>query len=144
MNTRQELVLLGAAPDLALEALRWTEAACTRAGLDSHSGGALAGAVVEAVNNSLEHGYALAPGDINLTLCSDAVQVVVTVTDRGEGLPPRPRLAEPAPQAERGRGSWLMQQACDEVRHEFAPGLQSVVLVKLRDRIPTTSSGDPS
>lgn len=44
MNTRQELVLLGAVPDLALEALRWTEAACARAGLDLRSTGQLAGA----------------------------------------------------------------------------------------------------
>jgi hypothetical protein len=37
-----------------------------------------------------------------------------------------------------------MQQACDEVRHECTPGLQSVVLVKRRERFPTTFSGDPT
>lgn len=141
MSARQELVLFGAAPDIALEALRWTEAACQRAGLDARRASELATAVVEAVNNSLEHGYALAPGDVSVALDSDAAQVVVTVTDRGQGLPPRPRGDVPAALDERGRGSWLMQQTCDEVRHEFAPGLQSVVLVKRRDPCPTTLSG---
>lgn len=142
MNSHQELVLFGAAPDVALEALRWTEAACLRIGLDARRAQELAAAVVEAVNNSLEHGYALEPGDVSVSLDSDAGRVAVTVTDRGQGLPPEPPGDEPPPLAERGRGSWLMQQACDEVRHEFAPGLQSVVLVKRRIPIPKTLSGD--
>ncbi len=142
MNVHQELVLFGAAPDVALEALRWTEAACLRAGLGPHQATELALAVIEAVNNSLEHGYALAPGDVGVALDSDAHQVVVTITDRGAGLPPEPCGNEPAPLDERGRGSWLMQQVCDEVRHEVAPGLQSVVLVKLRDPELTTLHGD--
>jgi len=144
MNSRQELVLFGAAPDVALEALRWTEAACLRVGLGAHHAHELAAAVIEAVNNSLEHGYSLVPGDVSVALDSDSGQVVVTVTDRGAGLPPQPSDVEPPALAERGRGSWLMQQACDEVRHEFAPGLQSVVLVKRRDSKQTTHSGERS
>lgn len=144
MSARQELVLFGAAPDVALEALRWTEAACLRVGLEARDAHQLAAAVIEAVNNSLEHGYALAPGDVSVALDSHAERVVVTITDRGHGLPLQPRGDVPSPLDERGRGGWLMQQACDEVRHEFAPGLQSVVLVKLRDPNPRTPSGDPS
>lgn len=141
MSNHQELVILGAAPDVALEALRWTEAACLRVGLDPREASEFALAVIEAVNNSLEHGYALASGDVSVALDCDAAKVVVTVTDRGEGLPPQPRGGEPDRLAERGRGSWLMQQTCDEVRHEFAPGLQSVVLVKRRHLNPTTLNG---
>jgi len=141
VSNHQELVILGAAPDVALEALRWTEAACARIGLGPRQASELALAVIEAVNNSLEHGYALASGDVSVALDCDAATVVVTVTDRGQGLPPQPRGGEPDRLAERGRGSWLMQQVCDEVRHEFAPGLQSVVLVKRRDPNPTTLNG---
>ena len=144
MSSRQELVLFGAAPDAALEALRWTEAACRRVGLDAGGANALALAVIEAVNNSLEHGYGLSSGDISIALVSDAGQVVATVTDRGQGLPPEPCRAEPSATDERGRGSWLMRRTCDEVRHEFEPGLQSVVLVKLRHPIPKHLSGDPA
>jgi anti-sigma regulatory factor (Ser/Thr protein kinase) len=136
--------MLGAGPDVALEALRWTEAACRRVGLGPRQAGELALAVIEAVNNSLEHGYALASGDVSVALDCDAGRVVITVTDRGQGLPSEPCSDEPDPLAERGRGSWLMQQTCDEVRHEFAPGLQSVVLVKRRDPNPNTPlSGVP-
>jgi anti-sigma regulatory factor (Ser/Thr protein kinase) len=130
VTARQELVLLGAAPDIALEALLWTETASRRAGLDAAASRELATAVIEAVNNSLEHGYALAPGDINLALDAEPDQVVITVSDYGTGLPASPSARVPPPGAERGRGSWIMRQACDEVRHEFTAGQQSVVLVK--------------
>ena len=142
MTARQELVLLGAAPDIALEAVRWTELACSRAGLDASACQDLATAVIEAVNNSLEHGYALVPGDINLTLDAEPESVVITVTDRGTGLPPSPSAGTPSPDAERGRGSWIMQQACDEVHHRFDDGRQSVVLVKQRRRPGLDSHGD--
>jgi anti-sigma regulatory factor (Ser/Thr protein kinase) len=132
MSPQEELVLLHAAPDLVLEALRWTESACARAGLDSERTRELAAGVVEAVNNSLEHGYALAPGDVGLALDADAESVAITITDHGSGLPPRPAQSAPEPFAERGRGSWIMQQSCDEVRHEFGKDTQRVVLVKHR------------
>ncbi|MFO1406417.1 MAG: ATP-binding protein [Steroidobacteraceae bacterium] len=130
MTFRRELLLLGAAPDVALEAVRWTEFACSCAGLDTRSSRALAAAVIEAVNNSLEHGYALAPGDVRLTLDARHGQVEITVTDHGRGLPPAPGATVPGAGDERGRGSWIMRQVCDEVRHEFNAGQQSVVLVK--------------
>jgi len=142
VTARQELVLLGAGADIALEAVRWTELACGRAGLNARASQDLATAVIEAVNNSLEHGYALATGDINVTLETQAECVVITVTDRGTGLPPSPSAGTPSPGAERGRGSWIMQQTCDEVRHEFNAGQQSVVLVKRRRQISPDSHGD--
>lgn len=142
MKRRRELILLKAAPDVALEAVRWTEAGCAHAGLDPHRASALSAAVIEAVNNSLEHGYGLQPGEVTLLLESERDRVVVTVSDRGHGLPPQPaRVAAPDPLAERGRGSWIMQQSCDVVRHEFNAGWQSVVLVKLRHDLESTSLG---
>lgn len=143
MIARQELVLLGAQPDVALEALRWTEDACARAGLDPRRASELAAAVLEAVNNSLEHGYALGPGDVSLVLDATEERIVITISDCGLGLPPEPCTAAPVPLAERGRGSWIMHKACDEVRHEFEPGLQSVVLVKHR-RCAAPPTGDLS
>jgi len=144
MSPREELVLFRAAPDLVLEALRWTESACARAGLDAGRARELGAAVIEAVNNSLEHGYALAPGDVSLTLDADADSVVIMITDRGSGLPPRPVHADPGPLAERGRGSWIMQQTCDEVRHEIGAGTQRVVLVKRRSGPERIPDGDMS
>jgi anti-sigma regulatory factor (Ser/Thr protein kinase) len=144
MSPREELVLLRAAPDLVLEALRWTESACARAGLDSERTRQLAAGVIEAVNNSLEHGYALAPGDVGLELDANADRVMITITDHGSGLPPRPAQSEPEPLAERGRGSWIMQRTCDEVRHEFGKDTQRVVLVKHRAGPERNPNGDMS
>jgi anti-sigma regulatory factor (Ser/Thr protein kinase) len=137
----EELVLLGAEADIALEALRWTEDACNRSGLDAALAGELAAAVIEAVNNALEHGYRLEPGNVMLTLASLADRVVVTVTDSGTGMPAAPRREPPAPLAERGRGSLIMQRACDEVRHEIRDGFQSVVLTKRRRGLTTQTDG---
>jgi serine/threonine-protein kinase RsbW len=139
---RQELLLMGASPDLAQEALRWTEGACARAGLEAHRAQDLGAAVIEAVNNSLEHGYSLAPGDVTLALDDYADRIVLTVSDQGHGLPPSPSPGTPDPLAERGRGSWIMQQTCDEVRHEIHDGTQSVVLVKHRTPTTTPSNGE--
>jgi anti-sigma regulatory factor (Ser/Thr protein kinase) len=144
MSPREELLLFRAAPDLVLEAVRWTESACARAGLDAGRARELGAAVIEAVNNSLEHGYGLVPGDVSLTLDADADSVVITITDRGSGLPPWPAQSEPAPFAERGRGSWIMQRTCDEVRHEIGTDTQCVVLVKRRAGPERTPNGDMS
>jgi len=144
MSAREELVLFRAAPDLVLEALRWTESACARAGLDAGRARELGTAVIEAVNNSLEHGYALAQGDVSLALDATADSVVVTITDCGSGLPPRPVQADPGPLAERGRGSWIMQRTCDEVRHEIGTNTQRVVLVKRRASPGRNQTGDMS
>jgi len=144
MSRRRELILFKAVPGVALEAVRWVEAGCARAGLDPQRAIELSAAVIEAVNNSLEHGYALTPGEVCLALDAEPDRVVVTVTDRGSGLPPLPagEIAAPAPLAERGRGSWIMRCSCDDVRHVLADGQQSVVLVKLRQPAPQQLLGE--
>lgn len=143
MSRRRELVLFKAVPGVALEAVRWVEAGCARAGLDPERATQLSTAVIEAVNNSLEHGYALTPGEVCLALDAEPDRVVVTVTDHGSGLPPEPAgQIAPAPLAERGRGSWIMRRSCDEVRHVLGDGQQSVVLVKLRQAAPQQILGE--
>ena len=138
----QELLLLGAGPELAIEALTWTEQACARAGVSSSRAQCLANAVVEAVNNSIEHGYGMRPGSITVSVDGYADRVEVSVSDTGSGLPPIPKVGCPDPHAERGRGSWIMRQSCDDVRHEFPAGTQRVVLVLRRHPTPDSSFGE--
>ena len=138
----QELVLLGAGPELAIEALKWTELACARAGVAPSRAQSVANAVVEAVNNSIEHGYRMQPGSIAVSVDGYADRIEVAVSDSGTGLPSAPALRCPDPSAERGRGSWIMRQSCDAVRHEFPAGTQRVVLVLRRHTRSQTSPGD--
>jgi anti-sigma regulatory factor (Ser/Thr protein kinase) len=135
----QELVLLGASADIAIEALTWTEAACARAGIQAHRAERIATAVVEAVNNSIEHGYAQRAGSVGVALDTFADRIEISVSDQGQGLPRTPATECPAPDAPRGRGSWIMRQCCDAVRHEFPEGEQRVVLV-LMNAFPQLSS----
>jgi len=139
---RQELMLLAAEPDVALEAMHWTEIASTRVGLESDRAERLATAVIEAVNNSMEHAYRLLPGSVIVALADYDDRVEVTVSDTGAGLPAVPSTMEPSPFAERGRGSWIMQRSCDQVRHEFSGGEQRVVLVMNRKSHAATISGE--
>jgi anti-sigma regulatory factor (Ser/Thr protein kinase) len=140
----QELVLLGAGPELAIEALKWTELACARAGIASGRAQSVANAVVEAVNNSIEHGYRMQPGSIAVAVDGYADRIEVSVSDSGTGLPCAPTGHCPDPSAERGRGSWIMRQSCDDVRHEFPPGAQRVVLVLRKPATADSSTGDAS
>jgi anti-sigma regulatory factor (Ser/Thr protein kinase) len=140
----QELVLLGAAPDVAFEAMKWTESACARAGIGSQRAQRAATAVIEAVNNSIEHGYRMRSGSVSIALEGYADRVEISITDAGTGLPPAPVIRCPEPAAARGRGSWIMGQSCDRVRHEFPNGEQRVVLVLLRSPEPIQPAGDPS
>jgi anti-sigma regulatory factor (Ser/Thr protein kinase) len=142
MTSVHELLLLAAKPDASLEALRWTEHACARVGLEARRAQQLATAVVEAVNNSLEHAYNCVPGDVRLVLLASDDRIVVTVSDDGCGLPPTMRAAAPPPAATRGRGRWIMQQSCDEIRHVIASDQQTVVLVKHRPQSRAISLGD--
>jgi serine/threonine-protein kinase RsbW len=139
---RQELVLFSAAPAVAVEALRWTELACARAGLGASAACELSSAVIEAVNNALEHGYGLAGGEVTVTLDAHDDRVVVRVTDGGSGLPQQPPVSRPTALDDRGRGSWLMQQWCDHVEHVLGEGTQTVVLVKQRAGHSRTMNGD--
>ena len=132
--SRWELVLLAAEPEVATESARWVESHALRAGLGARAAGELAASALEAVNNSIEHGYRNGAGAISLALDADATEVTVAVTDHGTGLSATVPDTVPAPTAERGRGSWIMRQWCDCVRHELEPGVQRVVLVKRRER----------
>jgi serine/threonine-protein kinase RsbW len=138
---RWELVLLAAEPEVATESARWVESHALRAGLAAKAASELAASALEAVNNSIEHGYRDSGGAIGLSLDADATSVTVAVTDNGTGLPATVPDSIPEPTAERGRGSWIMRQWCDSVRHELEPGVQRVVLVKRRsDAAPQPSS----
>jgi anti-sigma regulatory factor (Ser/Thr protein kinase) len=112
-----ELLLIGAVPEAGEEAARWVEASCDRFGFAGTPVNELALCVVEAVNNSIEHAYGAIPGEVTLTLAADHDSVRVVVSDRGAG-PADDAITEPAADAMRGRGRWIMSRWCDSVSYE--------------------------
>lgn len=81
------------------------------AGLPSARVDALLLAISELATNSLEHGG----GQGHIEMWAEGSSVVCIVTDHGL-LDPREGGYPPGPKAARGRGLWVVKQACNEVR----------------------------
>ncbi|GAA5199354.1 hypothetical protein GCM10023322_74820 [Rugosimonospora acidiphila] len=90
----------------------------TRAGLDPGRAAELALAVNEVASNAIEHG----DGMVSVTVRLAGTRVVVEVRDGGPGIPAGTTADRPEPDAERGRGLWLVGQLCDEVDVESDAG----------------------
>lgn len=94
---------------------------CRTAGLDESAAFQLAAAVIEAVNNSIHHGYRDTPGhpiDIRWSCTADAVEI--EIRDRGQPLPAGllERNDMPQPDAESGRGWPIILEWTDAARYE--------------------------
>ena len=100
-------------PDLQAKLMDW----CEDARLDGALAGKLTLAVVEAVNNSIEHAYGDEPGHpIRLHCLRNRDGISVEVRDKGKRffLPPEnPEL--PNPDAEGGRGWAIIRQCTDSL-----------------------------
>jgi serine/threonine-protein kinase RsbW len=74
-------------PDLQAKLLAW----CGETGIDGSAAAELTLAIVEAVNNSIEHAYTNEPGHpIALRCLRDRDNIVIEIRDRGELLCQRP------------------------------------------------------
>lgn len=97
----------------------------------------LVSSVVEALNNSIEHGYNLREdGVIELRIEEHIDKLHITVRDEGQGFE-REELPSYCPERAdhlfryRGRGIFMMENFMDEVYYRNAPGKGTeVVMVK--------------
>jgi anti-sigma regulatory factor (Ser/Thr protein kinase) len=78
---------------------------------------ALLVAISELATNSLEHGG----GRGRVEMWAEGDSVVCVITDRGHILDPQAGRHRPGPMAPRGRGLWVVRQACNEVRQATTP-----------------------
>jgi len=107
---------------------------CTAVDLGEQVAGEIEAAVVEAVNNAIEHAYANRPGhqvDVCVRLEPDCVRV--QVCDDGRAIPAetwRAAIAEPERLAERGRGLTIMRGCMDDVQYTREAGRNVVTLIK--------------
>ena len=70
-------------------------------------------AISELATNSLQHGG----GEGQLAIWQMDQQLVCEIRDAGRMKDPA-QVVSPEPLAEQGRGLWIVDQACDEVRRE--------------------------
>jgi len=92
----------------------------TAAGLDEMANFKLTCAVIEALNNCVEHAYAGQPGHpIDLVWNLEADQIVVEIRDQGRSMPDPSQEPSPMPgaDAESGRGWHIMCQWTDAVSY---------------------------
>lgn len=94
------------------------EERCRAAGLAAQETYRLTCAVVEAVNNVIEHAYhrqAGHPLELHWTQSSD--QISIEIRDWGATLTREPDPAVPAADAEQGRGWFIMRQWVDALEY---------------------------
>jgi anti-sigma regulatory factor (Ser/Thr protein kinase) len=87
------------------------------AGIDAERSGRMALAVSEVATNALVH----AASSAHLEIITTDDWFLVEVSDHGPGLPFSLRRDRPAPNEERGRGLWLVEQLCDRVEVAAKP-----------------------
>ena len=102
-------------------------------GLDKMSAFQLTGAVIEAVNNCIEHAYAGRPGEsLELSLSRTPDSVEVTIRDHGLPLPGGiPDIdTAPDPEALSGRGWPIIHSWTDALRYQRVGNDNLLILSK--------------
>ncbi|MBK5969431.1 ATP-binding protein [Thiorhodovibrio litoralis] len=88
---------------------------------------------VEAINNAIIHAYAGEPGHpVRVHWQTQGDELIIEIQDRGRAMTTPPPEHEPAPDAENGRGWWIMRQWMDSAEYRDRGELHGV---RLRRRI---------
>jgi serine/threonine-protein kinase RsbW len=106
-------------------------ALCREHGLDEMASYQVQSATIEAVNNAILHAYDSQPGhsvDVDWLLQDDVVRI--DIADRGKTMVRLPPDREPPPEAESGRGWWIMRRWMDHATYSSAGGLNRVSLYR--------------
>jgi len=86
---------------------------------------------VEAINNAIIHAYQNQPGNqINIEWWLDSKRLFIKVTDSGIRMEKIPEDTLVAPEAESGRGWFIMRQWMDKVDYISNEQFNSVILQK--------------
>lgn len=115
--------------------LSFVETACLDAEVDPSLLFDLQLAVEEACSNVIEHAYCGRGGQLHVRFETANGDVVITLQDQGQAFDPE-RVAAPdtrRPLSKRpvgGLGLHLMRKLMDEVRFAFAPGHNTLVMIK--------------
>jgi len=88
-------------------------------------------ATTEAINNAITHAYNNHPGhsvNVDWVLHGDLIQI--KVCDQGKTMNQIPPDIEPSPEAESGRGWWIMRRWMDKIEYKTIGEHNMVILQK--------------
>lgn len=116
---------------------------CLQAGVDAHDAALVELAIVEALQNTIEHGYAGQPGRMEIDARIDDDQIHAVIRDTAPAVDMQRVAAAPvgdddpsdrASLRERGRGLDIIRGVFDDVTFSRAGGLNHLALVRVRQR----------
>jgi serine/threonine-protein kinase RsbW len=118
-------------PECVTLVATWIRDLCAEIGIDQTQALQIQTAVVEAVNNSILHAYGGQPGyRVTVDWTWQDQQVSIEVTDQGVGMQALPPDIEPHPEAESGRGWWIMRRWMDRVDYSCSNGFNRLVMTR--------------
>ena len=104
---------------------------CFEHGLDEMNSYQVKTAVTEAINNVIIHAYDKQPGHEVIVDWSLKDQTIcIEVSDKGKKMAKIPPDIEPSPEAENGRGWWIMRRWMDQVDYVSNNGLNRLIMYR--------------
>ena len=104
---------------------------CREHGLDEGNCYQIRTAVTEAVNNAIIHAYGNQHGHrvaVDWSLLDQTI--CIQVSDKGKRMSQIPPDLEPPPEAENGRGWWIMRRWMDQVDYVSSNGLNRLIMYR--------------
>ena len=104
---------------------------CCEHGMDEMNSYQVQTAVTEAINNAIIHAYENQPGhEVIVDWSLQDQTICIEVSDRGKSIPKIPLDIVPPPEAESGRGWWIMRRWMDQVDYVSSNGLNRLVMYR--------------
>lgn len=146
MNVVTANLIMGNHPRYVSLAAAVTRAFCEVVGLSVPESARLELAVVEAVNNIIEHACTHLPcADIHLVIGIEGETIVVELRDPGTALSGPPSFIMPEPLSESGRGWPLILAGIDRLDYQIVDGINVLTLFKRHSEAaaqPSPKTGD--
>ncbi|MCP4077411.1 MAG: ATP-binding protein [Gammaproteobacteria bacterium] len=102
---------------------------CRENGMNEMNSYQVQTATTEAINNAIIHAYESQPGqEVTVDWILDGHTIRIEVSDNGKSMAQIPPDIEPLPEAESGRGWWIMRRWMDHVDYASCDGLNRIIL----------------
>ena len=102
---------------------------CREHGMDEMSSYQVQTAVTEAINNAILHAYENQPGHkVGIDWSVRDQTVCIEVSDKGNSMERLPPDIRPPPEAESGRGWWIMRRWMDQVSYVAGDNLNRLTM----------------